>query len=95
MPPKKAAAAANGDDEDVSCDQFYKFYRKNCTTMEIPVNPRIKEMYEEYVEEGKQITKVRPFYHSRYQLSNFCHSDLRSIFGVSWAGKEPRQLWTL
>lgn len=71
MPPKKAAAAAGGDEEDVSCDQFYKFYRKNCTTMEIPVNPRIKEMYEEYVEDGKQITKVSPFVNFAYNCLTF------------------------
>ena len=58
MPPKKTASAANGDEEDVSCDQFYKFYRKNCQTLEIPVSPRIREMFEQYVEEGNPITKV-------------------------------------
>ena len=57
MPPKKAAATA-GDEEDVSCDHFYKFYRKNCSTLEIPLNSRIKEMYEDYVENGVLITKV-------------------------------------
>ena len=58
MGPKKSAAAAQGDEEDVSCDKFYKEYRKNCVLLECPVNPRMKEMYEEYVEEGKQISKI-------------------------------------
>ena len=58
MPPKKSAAAAGGDEEDHSCDNFYKFYRKNCQVLEIPIAPILKQMYEEYVEEGKFITKV-------------------------------------
>ena len=58
MPPKKAAAAAGGDEEDVSCDKFYKEYRKNCQLLECQVNPRVREMYEEYVEEGKLINKM-------------------------------------
>ena len=53
MPPKKSAAATKDDEEDVSCDNFYKFYRRNCNALEIPINGRIKEMYELYVEEGK------------------------------------------
>lgn len=59
MPPKKAAAAAaNGDEEDVSCDQFWKWYRKNCTALEIKPNEQVKQKYELYVEEGKQIDQV-------------------------------------
>lgn len=59
MGPKKGAATtADGDEEDVSCDQFYRYYRKNCTGLEISVNPRIRAMYDEYVEEGKLISKV-------------------------------------
>ena len=55
MPPKKqkAASAANGDEEDHSCDNFYKFYRKNCQMLETTIAPILKSMYEEYVEEGK------------------------------------------
>ena len=59
MPPKKSAAsAANGEEEDVTYDLFFKNYRKNCQTLEIPVNLRMKEMYEEYLEAGQLISKV-------------------------------------
>jgi hypothetical protein len=31
MPPKKAAAkTADGEPEDISCEQLMKVYRKNC-----------------------------------------------------------------
>lgn len=59
MPPKKGGGGAAGaDEEDVSCDNFWKHYRKNCATLEIPVNPEIKRLFEEYIEEGKVISKV-------------------------------------
>lgn len=32
MGPKKAAKTADGEPEDVSCEQLMKFYRKNCVT---------------------------------------------------------------
>ncbi len=58
MPPKKGAAAATADEDDVSCDLFYKYYRKNCQMLEIPLAPLMKQMYEDYVENGVLITKV-------------------------------------
>ena len=59
MPPKKGAAAAKpGEEEDVSCDSFMKNYRKNCTTLETPQSNSIKQMYEEYVEEGNPISRI-------------------------------------
>mmetsp|Transcript_7396 Transcript_7396/g.8930 ORF Transcript_7396/g.8930 Transcript_7396/m.8930 type:complete len:228 (+) Transcript_7396:29-712(+) len=58
MPPKKGGAAAGGDEEDVTTEVFFKNYRKNCLSLEIPVNARMKELYEEYVEEGKVISKI-------------------------------------
>ena len=58
MPPKKQAAAAAGGEEDHTTDYFMKYYRQHCKSLEIPVNPRMKEMYEKYVEDGEAITKV-------------------------------------
>ena len=37
-PKKPAKAAADGEPEDVSCDNFMKIYRKNCATAGIEVN---------------------------------------------------------
>ena len=48
MPPKKQAAAAAGGEEDHTTDYFMKYYRQHCKSLEIPVNPRMKEMYEKY-----------------------------------------------
>ena len=63
MAPKKKAPAAAGKDqdegEDDSTDKLWKLYRKNCTILEIPVNKRLKEMFEvEYQDEQKHFTKV-------------------------------------
>ena len=58
MPPKKAAAVKANEEEDVSCDNFYKFYRKNCTILEIPISNAIKQMFEAYVEEGTVISRI-------------------------------------
>ena len=85
MPPKKQAAAAAGGEEDHSTDYFMKYYRQHCKSLEIPVNPRMKEMYEKYVEEGEAITKVS------YWLFNFfiCENLLvRFMYGKKLAGKE-------
>ena len=52
-------AQDKADDEDFSTEQVWKAYKKNCQALEIPVNKRIKEMYEvEYVEDRKNFTKV-------------------------------------
>jgi len=58
MPPKKKAE----EGEDLSIEQFMKNYKKNCSTLEIPVSKLIKEKYEtEYLEEGNPLTKVSQF----------------------------------
>ena len=67
MPPKKAAAVKNNEEEDVSCESFYKLYRKNCTTLEIQLNAAIKQMYEEYVEEGTPISRFHCWEHLGWQ----------------------------
>ena len=45
------------DEEDVSVDQFFKHYKKNCTSLGVTASPIIKEKYEEYQEEGEFIKK--------------------------------------
>jgi len=59
MAPKKAAkkTAASGEaEEDVTVHNFYKFYVRNCRSLDptipCPVNKRLKELYEiGYLEE--------------------------------------------
>ena len=59
---KKAAAkkkgGKDGDEEDLSVDNFMKFYRKKCAELQCDVSKIIKEKFEEYLEEGEPITKV-------------------------------------
>ena len=38
-------------EEDVSIDQFYRFYKKNVAALEVPICPIIKEKYELFQEE--------------------------------------------
>jgi hypothetical protein len=42
MGPKKKAE----EGEDLSIEQFYKNYKKNCAMLDIPVNKVIKEKYD-------------------------------------------------
>lgn len=59
MGPKKGAAKADGEPEDVSCEQLYKNYRKNCQQLGCEVNKQIKKMYDEgWVENAEPIKKV-------------------------------------
>lgn len=62
MPPKKKAqakAATAETEEDVSCDVFYRNYKKNCQVFGCEVNRKVREQYEvDYTEEGKPISKV-------------------------------------
>ena len=60
MPPKKGAAAGeDGQEEDVSCEKFMYYYRKNCGILACEVNKKIKQMYEtEWQEEQKPISKI-------------------------------------
>lgn len=53
MAPKKAAKATadGGESEDISCEQFMKFYKKQCGVYGIDSNKQIKAAYEnEWVE---------------------------------------------
>lgn len=42
MGPKKGAATADGEPEDLSCEQLMKFYKKNCQSYGIEANKQIK-----------------------------------------------------
>lgn len=56
MGPKKNPAA---DGEDMSIEQFYKLYKKNCTQLDTPICKQIKEKYDiGYLEDGNPIDKV-------------------------------------
>ena len=48
----------DGDEEDVSVDNFMKFYKRKCAELQCDVSKILKEKYEEYLEEGDPITKV-------------------------------------
>ena len=64
MPPKKNAGA-QADPEDVSVEQFWKFYRKGCSQLEITTSPCLKALYEQYVEENLLIQKVSKSQHTK------------------------------
>lgn len=51
----------DGDEEDMTVENFMKFYRRKCGELQCDVSKIIKEKYEEYVEEGEPITKVITF----------------------------------
>lgn len=57
---KKAGGGAGkeGDEEDVSVDNFMKAYRKKCAELGCEVSKIIKEKYETYQDEGEPIDKV-------------------------------------
>lgn len=47
----------DGDEEDLSVDNFMKQYRKKCQELGCDMSKIIKEKYDEYQEEGEPITK--------------------------------------
>lgn len=57
---KKAGGSGgkDGEEEDVSVDNFVKAYRKKCAELGCEVSKIIKEKYETYQEEGDPIDKV-------------------------------------
>ena len=48
----------DGDEEDVTVDNFIKFYRRKCTELGCDFSKIIRDKYDEYQEEGDPITKV-------------------------------------
>ena len=63
MAPKKkapeAAAGGDGEENDISCETFFRLYKKTALAMEVPVQPEIKSQYDnDWVENQKPIAKV-------------------------------------
>jgi hypothetical protein len=54
----------DGDEEDVSVDNFMRAYRKKCTELGCEVNKTIRGKYDEYLDEAEPITKVCVELHS-------------------------------
>jgi hypothetical protein len=58
MAPKKAAAKKKeGDEEDLSVENFWKGYKKKCVEHGCDVSKIIKKSFDEFVEEGNEIKK--------------------------------------
>jgi len=58
---KKAAGGSGGkegDEEDLSVDNFMKAYRKKCTELGCDVSKIMREKYEAFQDEGEPIDKV-------------------------------------
>lgn len=57
---KKAGGGGkkDGDEEDLSVDNFMKAYRKKCGELQCDVSKILKEKYEAFGEEGEPIDKV-------------------------------------
>ena len=45
MGPKKGAGDAEGG-EDVSCDNLWKFYKKNCQAVGCDISKQIRTLYD-------------------------------------------------
>ena len=54
----KKKGGKDGEEEDLSVDNFMRFYKKKCAELQCDVSKIVKEKYEEYLEEGDPITKV-------------------------------------
>ena len=76
----KKKGGPDGEEEDVSVDNFMRAYRKKCTELGCEVSKIIREKYDEYCEEAEPITKV-----SLVTINRQIYS---SIFGKKWDGKE-------
>jgi len=61
MAPKKKPEGKKkgkeGDEEDLSVENFYKAYKKNCVLYGCDVSKIIKAAFEKFVEEGDEIKK--------------------------------------
>jgi hypothetical protein len=55
---KKGGGKKDGDEEDLSVENFMRFYRKKCTELQCDVSKIIREKYDEFLEEGEPIAKV-------------------------------------
>jgi hypothetical protein len=54
---KAGGGGKEGDEEDLSVDNFMKAYKKKCTELGCDVSKIIKEKYETFGEEGEPIDK--------------------------------------
>lgn len=55
---KAGGGGKEGDEEDLSVDNFMKAYRKKCTELGCDASKIIKEKYELFQEEGEPLDKV-------------------------------------
>ena len=84
----KKKGGKDGDEEDLSVDNFMRFYRKKCSELQCDVSKIIREKYDEYLEEGEPITKVFPFF-NRIIVSHLGRVGMvrsQSYYGCSKAG---------
>ena len=54
----KKKAGKDGEEEDLSVENFMRFYRKKCSELSCDVSKIIREKFEEFLEEGEPIAKV-------------------------------------
>jgi hypothetical protein len=57
---KAGGGGKEGDEEDLSVDNFMKAYRKKCTELGCDASKIIKEKYDLFQEEGEPLDKVSP-----------------------------------
>lgn len=55
---KAGGGGKEGDEEDLSVDNFMKAYRKKCTELGCDASKIIKEKYDLFQEEGEPLDKV-------------------------------------
>lgn len=60
---KAGGGGKEGDEEDLSVDNFMKAYRKKCTELGCDASKIIKEKYDLFQEEGEPLDKVGPMVH--------------------------------
>ena len=88
MGPKKKAA---DDGEDVSTEQFYKQYVKNCRAAEIPISKIVKDKYDnEYMEDRTHMLKFNIWEPLGWQGTRALFDALRS---VNYSHTKVIRLW--
>jgi len=53
----KKKGKKEGDEEDLSVENFWKAYRKKCAEYQCDVSKKIKADYENFLDEGQEIKK--------------------------------------
>ena len=78
MGPKKNKAGEDG--EDMSTEQFYKQYVKNCRAIEIPISKIVKDKYDnEYMEDRSPMIKFNIWEPIGWQGTRTLMDALRSV----------------